>query len=238
MIVAVCAQAPVSVPRAVQRAFSSRKLALACDFCVSARMSEWHGCRLSEVEATILRESGSFWPGSVLDKDTFMDLLASVLSLEFHYQISEWEKQLIASGALGDAGKVDVQRFVAVSWASTTLSDPDTILMPEAGPQSLAPTSGTVSQIAVSQADDARETLTTMSTMTTTSGDAQLPLPASEVTAGIVVSVASKHYEISETLGCGAGGSVHRATPRREAADTGAGLGQGGPDSVALKLAG
>eukprot|EP00971_Amphidinium_carterae_P202276 4013510-Amphidinium_carterae.1 len=62
-------------------------------------------CRLSAEEATILLSSGSFWPGSTLDKDTFMELLAIILSLEFHYQISDWEKQLIATGALDNAGK-------------------------------------------------------------------------------------------------------------------------------------
>eukprot|EP00971_Amphidinium_carterae_P113597 2250927-Amphidinium_carterae.1 len=68
-------------------------------------MSEGRGCRLSEKEAVISWQSGFFWPGSMLDKDTFMELLASVLSLEFLYQRSVWEKQLIASGALHDDGK-------------------------------------------------------------------------------------------------------------------------------------
>eukprot|EP00971_Amphidinium_carterae_P213422 4235450-Amphidinium_carterae.2 len=54
-------------------------------------MSEGRGFRLSDAEATILQSSGSFWPGSTLDKETFMELLANILSLEFHYQISEWE---------------------------------------------------------------------------------------------------------------------------------------------------
>eukprot|EP00971_Amphidinium_carterae_P189992 3771512-Amphidinium_carterae.1 len=77
--------------------------------CVPASMSDGRGCRLSAKEAVILQFSGSFWPDSMLDKDTFMVLLANILSLEFPYQISEWEEQLKASGALGDAGKVDVQ---------------------------------------------------------------------------------------------------------------------------------
>eukprot|EP00971_Amphidinium_carterae_P046422 914028-Amphidinium_carterae.1 len=117
-------------------------------------------------EAAILLQSGSFWPGSTLDKDTFMALLANVLSLEFPYQISEWEKQLVATGALGDAGEVDVQLFVAASSVLATPSDPNgpnTIVMPEVGLQSLVPTSSTVSQCAASQVD-ASETLTTMTT--------------------------------------------------------------------------
>eukprot|EP00971_Amphidinium_carterae_P171144 3391972-Amphidinium_carterae.1 len=106
--------------------------------------------------------------------------------------------------------------------------------MPEVGPQSVTPTSGTASQSAASRAD-ARETSTT--TMTTSS-DVQLPLPAPEVAVGVVVCVASKHYEITEKLGHGAEGSVHRATPRCKAAGKGRESSQGGPDSVALKLAG
>eukprot|EP00971_Amphidinium_carterae_P144831 2869555-Amphidinium_carterae.1 len=54
-----------------------------------------------------------------------------------------------------------------------------------------------------------------------------------------MVSVVATHNEISEEKGCGAGGSVHRATPKREAADTGAGLAAaGGPDSVEFNLVG
>eukprot|EP00971_Amphidinium_carterae_P160848 3189133-Amphidinium_carterae.1 len=37
-------------------------------------------------------------PGSMLDKDTFMELLANILSLEAQKQISECEKQLVATG--------------------------------------------------------------------------------------------------------------------------------------------
>eukprot|EP00971_Amphidinium_carterae_P219613 4360265-Amphidinium_carterae.1 len=166
-----------------------------------------------------------------------MELLANVSSLEFP-PISAWEKQLSASGALRDDGKVDVQLFVAASLVSTTLSDrkePNTIVMPEVGPQSLAPTSCTMSQTIAPQADESKAS----TTLTITSGDVQLPLPVPEVTAGVVVSVASKRYEIGEKLGRGAGGSVHRANPRPEAADISGRLGQGdGPDSVALKLAG
>eukprot|EP00971_Amphidinium_carterae_P145719 2887847-Amphidinium_carterae.1 len=116
-------------------------------------MSKGRGCRLSAEEAIILRESGSFWPGSMLDKDTFMELLTNVLSLAFPYQISEWEKQLIASGALHDDDKVDVQLFVAASSVSTTPTAPETTVMSEVGLQSLAPTSSTVSQTATSRAD-------------------------------------------------------------------------------------
>eukprot|EP00971_Amphidinium_carterae_P174119 3451384-Amphidinium_carterae.1 len=238
MFVAVYVQTPVSVRQAVQSTFSSVARWRVFVLCVLVRMSEGRGCSLSEMEATILRESGSFWPGSMLDKDTFMQLLANILSLEFQYQIMEWEKQLVATGALGDAGMVDVQLFVAASSVSPTLSDPRTIVMHEVGPQSLAPTSDAESQTAVSQAD-AGEVSTTMSDATITSGDVPRPLPAPEVTVGVVVSIASKRYEITEKLGFGAGGSVHRASPRREATDIGGRPSQGGgPDSVALKLAG
>eukprot|EP00971_Amphidinium_carterae_P036157 710846-Amphidinium_carterae.2 len=74
-------------------------------------MSEGRGCRLTEVEANILLESGFFWPGFMLDKATFHDLLASVLSLDlggencFEYHRAEWEKRLVATGALGNDGK-------------------------------------------------------------------------------------------------------------------------------------
>eukprot|EP00971_Amphidinium_carterae_P189442 3760522-Amphidinium_carterae.1 len=60
-----------------------------------------------------------------------MELLANLLSLEFPYQIAEWEKQLVATGALGDAGEVDVQLFVAASSLSSTPSDPDAVVMLE-----------------------------------------------------------------------------------------------------------
>eukprot|EP00971_Amphidinium_carterae_P082699 1635772-Amphidinium_carterae.1 len=72
--------------------------------------------------------------------------------LVHHNQISEWEKQLAASGALDDAGKVDVQRFVAASSDPTFLSDPDAIVIPDVGLQSLAPASDTDSQTAASRA--------------------------------------------------------------------------------------
>eukprot|EP00971_Amphidinium_carterae_P318680 6334472-Amphidinium_carterae.1 len=146
--------------QAVQRVFCNFAGWRVLVICVPAGMSEARGCRLSAEEATTLLQSGSFWPGSMLDKDTFMELLANVLSLEFYYQISEWEKQLIATGALGDAGKVDVQRFVVALSVSTTLSDADTILMPQLGPQFLAPTSGTVSQTAAPQADACADSIT------------------------------------------------------------------------------
>eukprot|EP00971_Amphidinium_carterae_P323518 6429145-Amphidinium_carterae.1 len=136
----------------------------------------------------------------------------------------------MASGALHDDGKVDVQLFVAASSVSSTPTAPDTIVMPGVGLRSLAPTSSTVSQTAASRADVVKISQTT--TLTTCSSDVQLPLPVSEVAAGAMVCVASKHYEISEELGRGAGGSVHRATPRCEATDRGGRLGQGGgPDS-------
>eukprot|EP00971_Amphidinium_carterae_P029631 582751-Amphidinium_carterae.1 len=79
--------------------------------------------------------------------------------------------------------------------------------MPEVGPQSLAPTSGTVSQTAAPQANTSEisTAVMPMSTMTTTSGDVQVPLPAPEVTVGVVVSVCSKRYGIGERLGRGAG---------------------------------
>eukprot|EP00971_Amphidinium_carterae_P340358 6478662-Amphidinium_carterae.1 len=108
--------------------------------CASPGMRKGRGCILSAEEAAVLCESASCWPGSMLGKDTFMELLANILSLEY-WQTSEWEKQLVATKALGDAGKVDVQLFVAASSPSTTFSDPGTTMIPEVGLQSLAPTS-------------------------------------------------------------------------------------------------
>eukprot|EP00971_Amphidinium_carterae_P045945 903843-Amphidinium_carterae.1 len=97
-------------------------------------------------------------------------------------------------------------------------------------PQSVDPKSGTVSQSAASRAD-AREISISMTTSTTPSTLLR-PVPEVPVHVGVVVSVASKRYEIGEKLGRGAGGSVYRASPRREAADIGGRLGQGGgPDS-------
>eukprot|EP00971_Amphidinium_carterae_P104137 2062443-Amphidinium_carterae.1 len=54
-----------------------------------------------------------------------------------------------------------------------------------------------------------------MSVMTTTSGDVQLPLPAPEVTAGVVVSVVSTQYEIREKLGRSVGGTPRFAAAKR-----------------------
>eukprot|EP00971_Amphidinium_carterae_P274384 5445131-Amphidinium_carterae.1 len=68
-------------------------------------MSEAHGCRLNAEDAIILKGCGSFWPGAMLDKDTFLELLTNLLSLDFKNQISEWEKHLIATGALGKDGQ-------------------------------------------------------------------------------------------------------------------------------------
>eukprot|EP00971_Amphidinium_carterae_P165138 3273606-Amphidinium_carterae.1 len=137
-----------------------------------------------------------------------MQLLTNILSLEFPSQKDKWEKQLVATRALGDGGKVDVQLFVAALSPSTKCSDPG--MIPEVVRQSLAPTAGTGSRADASEMSE---------TLDTTSSSTQLPLPVPEVAVGAVVSVASMSYEISEKLGRGAGGSVHRALPRREAAD-------------------
>eukprot|EP00971_Amphidinium_carterae_P234838 4659892-Amphidinium_carterae.1 len=130
MFVAVYVQTPVLVRQAVQSTFCNVASWRVLVICVSVSMREGRKCRLNETEATILRESGSFWPGSMLDKDTFMELLASVLNLDW-YQRPEWEKRLVAIEALGDAGKVDVQQFVAALLVSTTPSDSGAVVMRE-----------------------------------------------------------------------------------------------------------
>eukprot|EP00971_Amphidinium_carterae_P337280 6474018-Amphidinium_carterae.1 len=123
-----------------------------------------------------------------------MELLAKLLSLDFLYQRSEWEKQLIASGALHD-GKVDVQLFVSASSAdpdndgkvdvqvfvSASSADSDAIVLPEEGLQFMAPISGTVSQTAALQAV-ASEISKTLSWCS----DVQMPLPVPAVTVGAV----------------------------------------------------
>eukprot|EP00971_Amphidinium_carterae_P269186 5340328-Amphidinium_carterae.1 len=101
---AVYAQTPVSVRQAVHCTLCNVASWRVLVICVSVSMGEGRKCTFSETEAALLRESGSFWPGSMLDKDIFMELLASVLKLDW-YQTPEWEKRLAATGALGEAGK-------------------------------------------------------------------------------------------------------------------------------------
>eukprot|EP00971_Amphidinium_carterae_P244897 4862348-Amphidinium_carterae.1 len=122
----------------------------------------------------------------------------------------------------------DTESQIAVSQAEESkMSTTMTIISGDVQLPLSAPGVGKVSQTAASHAD-ANE----FSSFGSLVSYSKLPLPVPEVTAGVEVFVASKRYEIGEKLGRGAGGSVHRASPRCEAADIGGRLGQGGgPDS-------
>eukprot|EP00971_Amphidinium_carterae_P336009 6472131-Amphidinium_carterae.1 len=59
-------------------------------------------------EASLLSRSGSFWPGSMVDKSLFMKMLLHVLNVEaqLDIQTERWEEQLTASGGVKGAETV------------------------------------------------------------------------------------------------------------------------------------
>eukprot|EP00971_Amphidinium_carterae_P165406 3279007-Amphidinium_carterae.1 len=58
-----------------------------------------------EDDASLLLECGSLWPDSMVDKSSFMQMLAHALNVETHDTISEcWEERLTASGACNASG--------------------------------------------------------------------------------------------------------------------------------------
>eukprot|EP00971_Amphidinium_carterae_P101461 2008299-Amphidinium_carterae.1 len=77
-------------------------------------MSSIDRCFLTHDDASLLLECGSFWPDSMVDKSSFMEMLAHAMNVEAPYIQSErWEEELTASGACNVSGVVDVKRFVA-----------------------------------------------------------------------------------------------------------------------------
>eukprot|EP00971_Amphidinium_carterae_P340194 6478403-Amphidinium_carterae.1 len=69
---------------------------------------------LTDDDASLLLECGSFWPDSMVAKSSFMQMLVHALNVETHDIHSErWEEELTASGACNASGVVDVKHFVA-----------------------------------------------------------------------------------------------------------------------------
>eukprot|EP00971_Amphidinium_carterae_P160164 3174938-Amphidinium_carterae.1 len=70
---------------------------------------------LTYEQASLLWQCGSFWPDSMVDKSSFMKMLAHVLNVEAQPDIrmERWEEELTASGACNASGVVDVKNFVA-----------------------------------------------------------------------------------------------------------------------------
>eukprot|EP00971_Amphidinium_carterae_P090248 1786672-Amphidinium_carterae.1 len=63
---------------------------------------------LTNDDAALLLECGSFWPDSMVDKNSFMQMLVHALSVETHdIQNEHWEEELTASGACNASGVVD-----------------------------------------------------------------------------------------------------------------------------------
>eukprot|EP00971_Amphidinium_carterae_P055023 1084169-Amphidinium_carterae.1 len=59
-------------------------------------------------DASLLLECGSFWPDSMVDRSSFMQMLAHALNVESHgIQNKRWEEELTASGACNASGVVD-----------------------------------------------------------------------------------------------------------------------------------
>eukprot|EP00971_Amphidinium_carterae_P243199 4829667-Amphidinium_carterae.1 len=63
---------------------------------------------LTDNDASLLLECGSFWPDSMVDKSSFMKMLVHALHVEARDAQSEhWEEELTASGACNASGVVD-----------------------------------------------------------------------------------------------------------------------------------
>eukprot|EP00971_Amphidinium_carterae_P252377 5010509-Amphidinium_carterae.1 len=70
---------------------------------------------LTQDEEALLLQCGSFWPDSMVDKSSFMKMLAHTLNVgtQPDIQTQRWEEELTASGACNASGVVDVKHFVA-----------------------------------------------------------------------------------------------------------------------------
>eukprot|EP00971_Amphidinium_carterae_P173499 3439280-Amphidinium_carterae.1 len=63
---------------------------------------------LTDDDASLLLECGSFWPDLMVDKSSFMNMLVHALNVEAHdIQSERWEEALTASGACNASGVVD-----------------------------------------------------------------------------------------------------------------------------------
>eukprot|EP00971_Amphidinium_carterae_P058404 1155511-Amphidinium_carterae.1 len=61
---------------------------------------------LTHEEASLLLQGGLFWPDSMVDKGSFMKMLAKALNVEAQQDIQNerWEEELNASGACNAFG--------------------------------------------------------------------------------------------------------------------------------------
>eukprot|EP00971_Amphidinium_carterae_P063124 1249240-Amphidinium_carterae.1 len=75
-------------------------------------MSSIDRSSLTDDDASLLLECGSFWPDSMVEKSSFMQMLVHALHVEAP-NIERWEEELTASGACNAFGVVDVEHFVA-----------------------------------------------------------------------------------------------------------------------------
>eukprot|EP00971_Amphidinium_carterae_P288965 5737837-Amphidinium_carterae.1 len=185
-------------------------------------MSRVARCSLAHEEASLLLQCGSFWPNSMVDKVSFMQMLASILNVEAQpdIQIERWEGELLASCACNASGVVDVKHFVSfclkgvVEGTETVL---DILSTPQQEDERVAAPSVQSNERLASidtkpgspsnpSGRDARPISSLMSMTSAVFGE-PTPLPSPEDQAGAVLVVDSKQYVLGERLGSGAGGS-------------------------------
>eukprot|EP00971_Amphidinium_carterae_P314762 6256892-Amphidinium_carterae.1 len=76
-------------------------------------MSRIDRCTLTHDDASLLLQCGSFWPDSMVERSSFMQMLAHAMNVEApDIQSERWEEELAASGACNASGVVDVKHFV------------------------------------------------------------------------------------------------------------------------------
>eukprot|EP00971_Amphidinium_carterae_P242845 4821836-Amphidinium_carterae.1 len=68
-------------------------------------MSSIDRCSLTDDDVSLLLECGSFWPDSMVDKKSFMQMLVHAMHVEApDIQSERWEVELTASGACNASG--------------------------------------------------------------------------------------------------------------------------------------
>eukprot|EP00971_Amphidinium_carterae_P011986 236407-Amphidinium_carterae.1 len=174
------------------------------------------------LDVLLLLECGSFWPDSLVERSSFMQMLAHAMNVEAP-DIDRWEEELTASGACNASGLVDVNRFVAfclqggVERAETVLpgqlprpqeeyEDVGDSFTIQEGDKREAATSFIASQGKLEGIIRNPDRSLSFSELATAIIGEQIPPPPLEDKAGVVVVVDSKQYVLGERLGQGGTG--------------------------------
>eukprot|EP00971_Amphidinium_carterae_P205286 4074443-Amphidinium_carterae.1 len=136
---------------------------------------------LTHDDTSLLLECGSFWPDSMVDKSSFMQMLLHALNVEANDTQREcWEKILTASGACNASGVVDVKHIVAFCRRSEIVQGG--LSRPQQEDEILAAASEPLSEMLAATNTNpskplGRDTSLISSTMSTAKTGEQIPLP-------------------------------------------------------------